>query len=136
MLYTNTITVRFSETDMAGHVNNAMYLTYLEEARMHFIRQVLLVDDVPLILASVRLDFLQQVFFGDTITIETGVCRLGTTSFDMTHQLYRDGGRSLALTGLATLVRFNYQKQIPEPISEEWRTKLAQYTTEAPLSRT
>ncbi len=136
MLYTNTITVRFSETDLAGHVNNAVYLTYLEEARMHFVRQVLLVDEVPLILASVRLDFLRQVFFGDTLTIESGVCRLGTTSFDMAHHLYRDNGHRLALIGLATLVRFDYRTQTPEPISEEWRNKLTPYTTVAPLSRT
>lgn len=127
--------VRFGETDIAGHVNNATYLTYLEEARMKFVEDLLEPDDMPLIMAAAHLDFVNQVFFRDQVRIETGISRIGTTSFDMVHYLYREPSHQLALTSITTLVYFDYDKQKPKPVPDKWRKRLAEYTTEPPQSR-
>lgn len=119
---------------MAGHVNNAVYLSYLEEARLQFIQEVLQVDEVPLIMASARLDFLQQVFFPDTIVIASGVSRIGLSSFDMAHRLYREPDHQLALVSLVTLVAFDYTQQKSTPIPEDWRTKLQAHWTKVPVN--
>lgn len=129
------IKVRFGETDMAGHVNNAVYLTYLEEARIDFLKDALGVADVPLILASVRLDFLRQTFFGDRLRIETGVSRMGRSSFDVAHRLYREGTQDVVMVALAVVVHFNYQTQTSEPLPESWRDLLKAYETTDPFSR-
>lgn len=133
-MHKTTLRVRFGETDMAGHVNNAVYLSYLEEARLQFIQDILGLDDVPLILASAQLDFLAQVFFPETIAIESGVSRMGRSSFDMVHRLYRPDG-TLALTAVATLVAFDYAAQKSMPVPEDWRAKLTNHWTDAPDRR-
>ncbi|NMP22878.1 acyl-CoA thioesterase [Sulfobacillus harzensis] len=134
-MHTTSLRVRFGETDMAGHVNNAVYLSYLEEARIQFLREALHLDGMPLILASARLDFISQVFFPDQITIESGVSRFGRSSFDIVHRLYREPDHQLALEGLATVVYFDYQQQKPAPFPEEWRDQLQPYWTSAPAAR-
>ncbi len=127
--------VRFGETDMAGHVNNAVYLSYLEEARIQFLSDVLQLDGMPLILASAQMDFISQVFFPEEITVETGVSRMGRSSFDIVHRLYREPAHQLALSSVVTIVYFDYEQQKPAPFPEEWRGKFKAYWTEAPESR-
>jgi len=134
-VHVTALRVRFGETDMAGHVNNAVYLSYLEEARIQFLNDALELEGIPLILASAHLDFLQQVFFPDEIRIETGICRIGRSSFDIVHRLYREPSRQLALSSVVTLVFFDYEKQKSAPIPEEWREKLQIYWTDVPKSR-
>jgi acyl-CoA thioester hydrolase len=134
-MHTTTLTVRFGETDMAGHVNNAVFLSYLEEARLSFIREVLGLGEVPLILASAKLDFLRQVRFPDLLAITTGITRIGRSSFDMTHQVYRGPDRELALTAAATLVAFDYAAQKSTPIPEDWRRMLNLHRVPAPQPR-
>jgi len=134
VLHETRLRVRFGETDLAGHVNNAVYLSYLEEARVDFFRSVFQTERVPLILASAKLDFMRQVFFPDLIRIETGILRLGRTSFDMIHRLFREQTGEMALIGVATLVRFNYSQQSPEPLDDFWRERLNAYLVEPHLS--
>ena len=133
-MHTTTLRVRFGETDVAGHVNNAVYLSYLEEARIQFLQDALDTTEVPLILASAHLDFIRQVFFPDVITIETGVYRFGNSSFDLIHQLYRPQGE-LALGSTVTLVYFDYAQQKPARLPEDWRDKLSRYWTDPPEPR-
>lgn len=133
-MHTTTLRVRFGETDVAGHVNNAVYLSYLEEARIQFLQDALNTMEVPLILASAHLDFLRQVFFPDVLTIQTGVYRFGNSSFDLVHQLYR-AESELALSSTVTLVYFDYEQQKPARLPEEWRAKLSRYWTDPPEPR-
>ncbi|PSR21806.1 MAG: acyl-CoA thioesterase [Sulfobacillus acidophilus] len=135
-MHTTRITVRFGETDMAGHVNNAVYLSYLEEARLNFLQDILQISEFPLILASAHLDFIRQVFFPDRVTIETGICRIGQSSIDMVHQLYSDSQHVLALNSLVTLVFFDYAAQKPAPVPLDWRSKFESQWTAPPQSRT
>jgi len=134
MFHETRLRVRFGETDLAGHVNNAVYLSYLEEARVDFFRSVFETEKVPLILASAKLDFMRQVFFPDILRIETGILRLGRTSFDMLHRLFREETGEIALIGVATLVRFNYDRQAPEPLDVFWRDRLNRYLVEPHVS--
>ncbi len=84
-----TFTVRFSDVDSLGHVNNAVYLSYCEEARINWLRTSGLFDNpkipktLPLILARAEIDFLKPAYLGDSVTVRTEVSRLGTKSFDM-----------------------------------------------------
>lgn len=113
--------VRFGETDMAGHVNNATYLSYLEEARIRFLEDALGVDTLPFILASAKLDFLRQVFFRDELTVTTAVARVGQSSLQLVHRIWREPGHELALESETTIVHFNYATQRPEPLPASWR---------------
>ncbi len=132
MLHRTTVRVRFGETDMAGHVNNAVYMTDLAEARLNFLRELLALKDVPLILAACRINFLRQVRYPELIRIDTGACRLGTKSFDLAHWIWRTDTPEVALTAVTTLVYFDYAQQTAMPLPVWWRQKLSNFFVDAP----
>ena len=89
-----TIDVRFSDTDAMGHVNNAVYLTYCEMARIRYWSDV---TGEPLaarhhgaeslILAEARITYRAQVFHTDVVTVESRATRIGRSSFVLEHRL-------------------------------------------------
>ena len=122
-----TVTVRFSETDLLCHVNNTSYFIYLEEARLHFLKEMeqeLKVRDWTFILASTKCDFLSQAYFDQVLKIETNVSKVGTKSFQLEHSIScKQTGIPIA-KGYAVLVQFNFDKQESEPIPELLKAKL------------
>jgi acyl-CoA thioester hydrolase len=126
MRHLTELRVRFGDTDMLGHVNNASYFTYMEEARCDFVQAVGMTD-VPLILASAKVDFRAQTFFGDTLEIETWVTRIGNTSFDVANLMRNAETGTVVFEGVAVIVYFDYEEQKPKPIPENLRKLLEQY---------
>lgn len=126
------IDVRFADTDAMGHVNNAVYLTYCEAARIQYWTDV---TGEPvaerhhgaesLILAEARITYRAQVFHTDVVTVESRATRIGTSSFTLEHRLTaRDevtGGPSrLVAVSDSVLVRYDYATERPTPISPEF----------------
>ena len=79
------IDVRFADTDAMGHVNNAVYLTYCETARIRVLdgrhrragRRAATHGAESLILAEARITYRAQVFHTDIVTVETRATRIG-----------------------------------------------------------
>lgn len=121
------VTVRFSETDALGHVNNTSYFIYLEEARLHFLKEMemdLKIRNWSFILASTKCDFLAQAYFDQILKINTTVSRVGTKSFQLEHDIYCAQTGSPIAKGTAILVQFNFDKQESEPIPVLLKEKL------------
>jgi len=96
--YRTEIPVRFRDIDAMGHVNNAVYATYLEQARTHYYRDVLDADlsAVSTVLASVSVRFYRPVELGDeAVGVAIAVSELGESSVPMTYEL-RVGGDVVA----------------------------------------
>jgi acyl-CoA thioester hydrolase len=110
--------VRFRDCDAMGHVNNAVFSTYLEEARIGVLGGL-----TPFILARVEIDFRSQLRAGDEIEIGTRVSRIGTKSFDLEHQI-RSNGRVVA-DGRSVLVGYDYDAEQSVELSEEIRERLS-----------
>ncbi|WP_050032661.1 acyl-CoA thioesterase [Halorubrum halophilum] len=126
--YTTEIDVRFRDIDAMGHVNNAVYATYLEQARTTYFRDVLDADISALatVLASLSIDFRRPVELTDgTVTVEIEIDKLGTTSVTMTHDI-RTGGEVVA-EAEATLVSLDPDSGKPAPISDEHRSAIESY---------
>jgi acyl-CoA thioester hydrolase len=121
------ITVRFGETDALGHINNASYFTYLEEARIRFFEKIgynMNTKNWNFILASTKCDFLSQGFFNQILSIKTFVSRIGTKSFQLEHDIYcAQTGEHIA-SGNAVIVYFDFEKQKSEPIPDLLREGL------------
>ena len=80
--------VEFRDVDVAEHVNNAVYLTYLETARVRYLIDVLGPDfayELSLILAHISVDFRSPARFPEALEIGACVTRVGNKSFDMRH---------------------------------------------------
>ena len=115
--------VRLGDLDPFGHVNNAVVATYVEQGRVLYLRDVLGTGadpvSMPFILAMLKVDYLAQILFTDTIEVETRVDWIGRTSIGMSHRLTGSGARELARSE-AVLVAFDYQVEKPTPVSDDW----------------
>jgi acyl-CoA thioester hydrolase len=125
------IEVRFRDIDAFGHVNNSAFVTYIEQARVRFLIDVLAVDviqSLPIILAALRVDFRAPILFGQQIEIGTRVDWIGNSSFSMSHEMLArtDGGASTVVAEASTvLVAYDYETEGPIPVPEAWRTAFA-----------
>src|SRR6185503_6362885 len=102
--------VAFRDLDAFGHVNNAVYLAYIENARIGYVRDVLGIESLEgllLIVASVKIDFRSRANLGDTLEIGARTTRVGTKSFDLEHEVRAQDGRLVA-EAQSTLVAFDY----------------------------
>jgi len=121
--------VEFRDVDAADHVNNAVYLTYLETARIRYLMEVLGAEfgyQVSLILAHVTVDFRSPARFPETLAIGTRVTRVGGKSFDMEHEIRAGDGR-LVLEASTVLVAYDYEADMPMAVPEDWRARLDAY---------
>ncbi len=111
--------VRFSDCDPMGHANNAVYATYLEQARIEALGGL-----DPFILARVEIDFRSELRAGDSIEVRTRVSRVGTKSFELEHEI-RSGGRLVA-EAKGVLVGYDYDNGTSVPLSDDLRRQLGQ----------
>jgi len=110
--------VRFGDTDALGHVNNAVYASYAELGRIHYIAQLGL-PATGFILARLAMDFRRQVKLGERCWITTEMARVGNTSMTMRQVMYAEG--EVACEYEAVVVWFDYETNRPVPIPPEQR---------------
>jgi acyl-CoA thioester hydrolase len=121
--------VTFRDLDVFGHVNNAVYLTYLENARIGYMREVLSIEsleDLLVILATVRIDFRSRASLGEVLEIGARVSRIGTKSFDLNHELRGPDARLVAVAS-TTLVTFDYRGDTTMPLPDLWRERIQSF---------
>ena len=126
--YTAEIEVRFRDIDAMGHVNNAVYATYLEQARTRYFRDVLETDlsSISTVLASLSLEFHRPIELEDgTVTVAIDVPELGRSSVPMTYEL-RTPNESVA-TAESTQVHVDPETGEAHPIPEKHRDRIRSY---------
>ena len=122
------ITARFRDIDALGHVNNAVFFTYLEMARVEYMRNVVFrtrshnLSEAGLILARISCDFKRPIFYGQAVEVGTRVAELRNSSFLVAQRIEADG--QLAATADAVVVRYDYQAGASVRISDEFRAKI------------
>ena len=120
--FCHTVEVRFRDIDMFDHVNNAVYLTWVESARVAYYTHVSgLIDprDFDMTLARAHIDFLAPVFFPATIHIFTRATHIGTKSWTLEHQL-RDAATSTVIANCSTvIVHFDHETGKSKPLPPE-----------------
>ena len=115
--------VRFRDCDSLGHVNNAVYLTYLEEARVD-LRNEFGFDWTQMILARCEIDFRDQVSVGEVVDVNMWPTRVGNKSFDLAYEL-KVGDRIVA-EAKTVLVAFDYERGESVPLRDDWRKLLSE----------
>lgn len=128
-MFTREVVVRFGECDGLGHVNNGTYFTYMEDARMDIFRlfnPTLDLEQWNLIVASTRCDFLEQVTYGEKLSVFTWISHLGNSSFVVDHALQNDAGQWVA-RGQATMIAYDYAAKRSTPLWNEVRESLEQH---------
>jgi len=119
--YETELQVRFRDIDAMGHVNNAVYATYLEQARVDYYDEVLGVglDDIDTVLVNLEIDYRHEVRLDDeTVTIAMGVRSIGESSVTVAYEV-RAGDR-VAATAETTQVYVDPEAGESRPLPEAW----------------
>ena len=103
-----SLDTRWADMDCIGHVNNATFLTYIESARIRLIES-LGFQDVPIIMAAIKIDFINQLKYPSKIEIGQKISRIGNSSFDIITGIYKKN--KLISFSTTTLVCFDYKTQ-------------------------
>ncbi|WP_058364847.1 acyl-CoA thioesterase [Haloparvum sedimenti] len=93
--FTTEIGVRFRDIDAMGHVNNAVYATYTEQARTDYFREVTDrgLDGIPSVLATLSVDFRAPVTLEEgSVTVSLDVPELGRSSIPMSYEIRTEKG--------------------------------------------
>jgi acyl-CoA thioester hydrolase len=138
------VEVRFADTDAMGHVNNAAYLTYCEIARAAYYERVT-GRPLPLgahgaeegmILAEVRVTYRSPAFYGETLSVETRVVRIGRSSFGMEHRITAPASRyaqaRLVAIADSVLVSYDYGAERPIGVPAHVRAAIAEFEGDLP----
>jgi acyl-CoA thioester hydrolase len=115
-------TVRFRDVDAMGHVNNAVFLTYLEEARIAFLLP-LGAEVANMILARVEIDFRTPLRMGDEIEVGVRPARVGEKSFELEYEVR--SGDTVAAEAKTVIVSFDYEIGRSVEVPQSWREALA-----------
>ena len=118
--------VRFRDLDPMGHVNNAVFLTYLEQARVAFFAEMGAatgLEDMNMIVARVEIDFKAPVRLGQEVEVSVRASRFDTKSFDLDYELRVEG--ELVAVAKSVQVAYDYNRREPVPVPAEWREKLS-----------
>lgn len=122
---------RFSDFDLFGHVNNAVYLTYFEMARSAFWEQIIRWDwdAMGIIIARAEIQYLKPILLNDTVQAYVRTARVGTTSFDLEYTLSRGTGdrEEICTTGKTVCVSYDYRKNEKAPIPQDQLSRMMEF---------
>ena len=124
--FESRIKVIFRDLDAMGHVNNAVYFTYMETARTSFFAERFRLAEptrLPVIVAEATCTYLAPLYMGDLLTVHMGVSRIGQRSFDFAYLMTCDDGRTIA-RGRTSMVTYDYEQARVIPIPDSLRTML------------
>ncbi|MFS0672981.1 acyl-CoA thioesterase [Ornithinibacillus sp. 179-J 7C1 HS] len=122
------VRIRFSETDMFGHVNNVSPFIYFEEARIEYLKSVGLFENsshtegIPIV-ADLQCDYLKQLFFQDSLRLYVKAAHIGNTSFDI-HYMGVNQHEEVCLTGRGRIVYIDPSTGKPLKLGVSLKEKL------------
>lgn len=119
------VAVRFSETDMYGHLNNTVPFTYFEQARIEYLKQLGIMNDwlqpdgetIPVV-ADLQCDFIKQVFFDEMLSVYVKAAEIGNSSVDI-HYMAKNEKGEIVFTGRGVLVQISKKTGKGIPWSEK-----------------
>ncbi len=126
------IPVRFSDLDAMGHVNNASYLTFYEEARTAWFRDCTMMPhnsiDYPTIVARVEVDYLLPISLGQQIYVATRCTAIGKKSMTLEGMISLGPSmKYVASKYTCIMVYYDYQKGISMPVPQDFKDQVFRY---------
>jgi len=126
--YKTSIEPRFSDFDMMGHVNNAVYFTYMEIARAKYWKQAINWDwkKTGVVIAKASLEYILPIQLEDKISMYVRTTRVGKSSFNLEYLLVKHSNNHevVCSRGSTVCVAYDYSTKKASPIPEEERSKM------------
>ncbi|MCD0489848.1 acyl-CoA thioesterase [Pedobacter sp. MC2016-14] len=126
--YKTAIETRFADFDMMGHVNNAVYFTFMEIGRSKYWKQAIQWDwkKTGVVIASASLNYISPVLIDDKISMYVRTSRIGTSSFDLEYLIVKltNGDEVVCSRGKTVCVAYDYERQSAVPIPDHEKNKM------------
>ena len=112
------INVRFRDLDPLRHVNNSVFNSYLEEARINFIGQIPEFDNSmqegnSFVLVHISIDYIKPIVYGETVLVGSSIEEIGNSSVKGFQAIYSKEDQELKAVALTTGVWYDMQKNRP-----------------------
>ena len=127
------IEVRYGDLDAQGHLNNAKYLTFFEQARIRYFVELGLFEvgqsfmDIGVIMAESKVTYHAPVEYGTPVKAGACTCKLGNKSMTVQQAIVHAETDEVFATGYVILVAYDYREQKTVPIPEKMRTAIAAF---------
>ena len=124
--YRHRLSVRFRDCDAMGHVNHAVYFTYLEQCRLTFWREVTGTPSphTRVIIARAECDYRAPAHFGDELEVRVNIGEIGRSSFTLVYEIVQAGSDRLVASGKTVMVSYDYAAGASVPLPAATRTLL------------
>jgi acyl-CoA thioester hydrolase len=125
--FEHEVEVRFCDCDPLGHVNNAVYLSYLEAARFSWWRRVFGPDAFTahgFIIARIEIDYRKPALPADRLIVRLKIDAIGSSSFTIKYEIANTRTRELIAEAKSVQVAYDYAAARSIPISADLRARL------------
>jgi acyl-CoA thioester hydrolase len=129
----HTMEVRYGDLDPQGHVNNAKYLTYFEQARVGYLTQLGLFSrdqsfsEIGVIIADIHIQFHAPLYWGTAINVGVRTSRIGDKSITVEQCVQAVEAERLFADGTVVLVAYDYSQHATIAVPAQWRQTIDQF---------
>ncbi len=123
--------IRFTDIDMLGHLNNNVYLMFMDLAKIDYFTSVIghkiNMHDFDLVVANMNIDFLAPTFFGENIDVWTQVTHIGPRSVRMEQRVVETETGQIKSVGRVIMAGFDPVTNSAQPISPLWAAAIEKF---------
>jgi acyl-CoA thioester hydrolase len=127
MPFSHPIEVRFSDLDVMGHVNNAVMVSFVEQARYQWWRSFLggrAFQEEGFLIVRIEVDYRRPILLGDEVQVELCCTHVGNTSFELGYRVTKGLGGELFAEGKSIQVMLDFATHRPKPFAPATRAWL------------
>jgi len=126
------VQIRYADLDAQWHVNNARFLSIMEQARLSYILQLGLWDgksflDLGVIVADIHIAYKAPIELEEKIEVALRVSRLGNKSITMENEIRNAQDHSIKAQAEVVLVAYDFRSKKTIPVPESWRKKITEF---------
>jgi acyl-CoA thioester hydrolase len=130
--------VRYGDLDPQWHVNNAHFVTFIEQARFAYMLEAGLFDgihflELGLIVADIHVTYVAPILLNQKIRIGVRVSRIGVKSMTFEYLVEDELDLSPLARAETVMVAYDYHAHASIPVSDAWREKIAQFENREPI---
>ena len=124
------VQLRFNDIDMFGHLNNTVYLQFLDQGKYDYFRSFMHgtfgSEPTAPVVANINVDFHQPSFIDDKLTVLTAITQIAESSMQM-EQLIIDDKDNIKCSARTIMVNIDMHTGKSTPVYESWRAKLSEF---------
>lgn len=125
------VQIRFTDIDMLGHLNNSIYLQFMDLAKVDYFTRVnergIDWNNLDLVIANINSNFLAQTKFGEQLLVLTQTYSIGHKSLQLHQRILSADTGELKCVATTVMVSVDLDTGITKPVSEQWIADLSAY---------